>query len=70
MVFTFTTTLLLGVVGFLVMLGWRWRSSTTCASSARPARTAHWLMRSGAIKNILGNAGAGGERFGCDDPPN
>ena len=40
MIFTFTTTLILGILGFVVMLGSRSRSSTTCGSSATPGSRA------------------------------
>src|SRR5829696_7812810 len=72
MIFTFTTTLLLGVVGFLVMLG----CALTIEHNVRKLGKAGMesltgSMRNGALKNMLGNAGGRWrERFGRDDPPN
>src|SRR5260221_10614534 len=71
MVFTFTTTLILGVVGFLVMLG----CALTIEHNVRKLGKAGMesltsSMRSGALKNVLGNAGSRWrERFNRDDPP-
>lgn len=71
MVFTFTTTLILGVVGFLVMLG----CALTIEHNVRKLGRAGMesltgSMRSGALKNMLGNAGSRWrERFGREDPP-
>ena len=71
MVFTFTTTLILGVVGFLVMLG----CALTIEHNVRKLGKAGMesltgSMRSGALKNALGNAGSRWrERFNRDDPP-
>jgi hypothetical protein len=70
MVFTFTTTLILGVVGFLVMLG----CALTIEHNVRKLGKAGMesltgSMRNGALKNMLGNAGnRWRERFGRDDP--
>jgi Protein of unknown function (DUF3040) len=72
MIFTFTTTLILGVVGFLVMLG----CALTIEHNVRKLGKAGMesltgSMRNGALKNMLGNAGGRWrERFGRDDPPN
>ena len=72
MVFTFTSTLILGVVGFLVMLG----CALTIEHNVRKLGKAGMesltgSMRNGALKNALGNAGSRWrERFGRDDPPN
>ncbi len=71
MIFTFTTTLILGVVGFLVMLG----CALTIEHNVRKLGKAGMesltgSMRSGALKNALGNAGSRWrERFGREDPP-
>jgi hypothetical protein len=71
MVFTFTTTLVLGVVGFLVMLG----CALTIEHNVRKLGRAGMesltgSMRNGALKNMLGNAGSRWrERFGRDEPP-
>ena len=72
MVFTFTTTLLLGVVGFLVMLGCALAIEHNVRKLGKAGMDSlTGSMRSGAIKNILGNAGSRWrERFGRDDPPN
>ena len=71
MIFTFTTTLILGVVGFLVMLG----CALTIEHNVRKLGKAGMesltgSMRGGALKNALGNAGSRWrERFGREDPP-
>jgi hypothetical protein len=71
MIFTFTTTLILGVVGFLVMLG----CALTIEHNVRKLGKAGMesltgSMRSGALKNVLGNAvSRWRERFNRDDPP-
>ena len=72
MIFTFTTTLdprrprLPGDARLRAR-----RSSTTCASSGKAGiESLTGSMRSGALKNMLGNAGSRWrERCGRDDPP-
>jgi hypothetical protein len=69
MVFTFTTTLILGVVGFLVMLA----CALTIEHHVRKLGKAGMdsltaSMRGGAIKNAFGTAGdRWRERWGRDD---
>ena len=72
MVFTFTSTLILGVVGFLVMLGCALAIEHNVRKLGKAGmESLTGSMRSGAIKNMLGNAGSRWrERFGRDDPPN
>ena len=71
MVATFATTLLLGVVGFLVMLGCAltiehhlrklWRAGLESLTAS---------MRNGTLRNALGTAGTRWrERFRRDEPP-
>src|SRR3954463_8024989 len=71
MVFTFTTTLILGVVGFLVMLGCALAVEHNVRKLGRAGmESLTGSMRNGALKNMLGNAGnRWRERFGRDDPP-
>ena len=71
MVFTFTTTLILGVVGFLVMLGCALAIEHNVRKLGRAGmESLTGSMRNGALKNMLGNAGnRWRERFGRDDPP-
>ena len=71
MIFTFTTTLILGVVGFLVMLGCALAIEHNVRKLGRAGmESLTGSMRSGALKNMLGNAGSRWrERFGRDDPP-
>jgi len=70
MIFTFTSTLVLGVVGFLVMLG----CALTIEHHVRKLGKAGMdsltsSMRSGTLKNALGNAGdRWRERWGRDEP--
>jgi Protein of unknown function (DUF3040) len=70
MVFTFTTTLLLGVVGFLVMLGCALAIEHNVRKLGRAGmESLTGSMRSGALKNLLGNASSRWrERWGRDDP--
>jgi hypothetical protein len=71
MVFTFTTTLVLGVIGFLVMLA----CALTIEHHVRKLGKAGMdsltsSMRGGALKNALGGAGdRWRERWGRDEPP-
>src|ERR1700730_10601256 len=71
MVFTFTTTLILGVVGFLVMLGCALAIEHNVRKLGRAGmESLTSSMRSGAFKNMLGNAGSRWrERWGRDEPP-
>jgi hypothetical protein len=71
MVFTFTTTLLLGVVGFLVMLGCALAIEHNVRKLGKAGmESLTSSMRNGALKNVLGNAGSRWrERWGRDDPP-
>jgi hypothetical protein len=71
MVFTFTTTLLLGVVGFLVMLGCALAIEHNVRKLGRAGmESLTGSMRNGALKNLLGNAGSRWrERWGRDEPP-
>ena len=71
MVFTFTTTLILGVVGFLVMLGCTLAIEHNVRKLGKAGmESLTGSMRSGALKNVLGNAGSRWrERFDRDDPP-
>ena len=71
MVFTFTTTLILGVVGFLVMLGCALAIEHNVRKLGRAGmESLTGSMRNGALKNMLGNAGnRWRERFGREDPP-
>ncbi len=70
MVLTFTSTLFLGVVGFLVMLG----CALTIEHHVRKLGRAGLesltsSMRNGALKNMLANAGnRWRERWGRDEP--
>jgi hypothetical protein len=72
MLVTFTSTLVLGVVGFAVMLG----SALAIEHNLRKLGRAGiesliGSMRSGALKNMLGNAGERWrDRWGRDDPSN
>ena len=72
MVFTFTTTLILGVVGFLVMLGCALAIEHNVLKLGKAGmESLTGSMRNGTIKNMLGSAGSRWrERFGRDDPPN
>ena len=72
MVFTFTTTLILGVVGFLVMLGCALAIEHNVRKLGKAGmESLTGSMRNGALKNMLGNAGSRWrERFGREDPPN
>ena len=71
MVLTFTTTLVLGIVGFVVMLG----SALAIEHNVRKLGRAGIdnltsSMRNGALKNMFGNASnRWRERWGRDDPP-
>ena len=71
MVLTFTTTLVLGVVGFAIMLG----CALAIEHNVRKLGSAGienltGSMRNGAFKNMLGNASTRWrDRWGRDDPP-
>ncbi len=71
MVFTFTTTLVLGVVGFLVMLGCALAIEHNLRKLGRAGlESLTGSMRNSPLKNMLGNAGSRWrERWGRDDPP-
>jgi hypothetical protein len=71
MIFTFTTTLILGVVGFLVMLGCALAIEHNVRKLGKAGlESLTGSMRGGAFKNMLGNAGSRWrERWGRDEPP-
>lgn len=71
MIFTFTTTLVLGVVGFLVMLGCALAIEHNVRKLGKAGlESLTGSMRGGALKNVLGNAGnRWRERWGRDEPP-
>ena len=71
MIFTFTTTLILGILGFVVMLGCALAIEHNVRKLGRAGfESLTSSMRSGALKNMLGNAGSRWrERWGRDDPP-
>ena len=71
MIFTFTTTLVLGVVGFLVMLGCALAIEHNVRKLGKAGlESLTGSMRGGALKNVLGNAGSRWrERWGRDEPP-
>ena len=66
MIFTFTSTLILGVVWFLVMLGCALAIEHNVRKLGKAGmESLTGSMRNGAIKNMLGNAGSRWrERFG------
>jgi hypothetical protein len=72
MVLTFTTTLILGVVGFAVMLGCALAIEHNVRKLGRAGiESLTGSMRGGAFKNMLGNAGnRWRDRWGRDDPQN
>jgi Protein of unknown function (DUF3040) len=72
MVFTFTTSLVLGVVGFAVMLGCALAIEQNVRKLGRAGlESLTGSMRNGALKNMLDNAGSRwSERRGRDEPPN
>lgn len=71
MVLTFTTTLILGVVGFAVMLGCALAIEHNVRKLGRAGiESLTGSMRGGAFKNLLGNAGnRWRDRWGRDEPP-
>jgi hypothetical protein len=71
MVFTFTTTVVLGVVGFVVMLGCALAIEHNVRKLGKAGlESLTGSMRGGALKNMLGNAGSRWrERWGRDEPP-
>ena len=72
MVFTFTTSLVLGVVGFLVMLGCALAIEGNVRKLGRAGlESLSGSMRNGALKKMLGDSGSSRrERWGRDAPPN
>ncbi len=70
MLFTFTSTLVLGVVGFAVMLGCALAIEHNLRKLGRAGiESLTGSMRNGALKNMLGNAGERWrDRWGRDDP--
>jgi hypothetical protein len=72
MLLTFTSTLVLGVVGFAVMLGCALAIEHNLRKLGRAGiESLTGSMRSGALKNMLGNAGERWrDRWGRDDPSN
>ncbi len=70
MVLTFTTTLILGVVGFAVMLACALAIEHNVRKLGRAGiESLTGSMRGGAFKNMLGNAGnRWRDRWGRDDP--
>jgi hypothetical protein len=70
MVLTFTTTLILGVVGFAIMLGCALAIEHNVRKLGRAGiESLTGSMRGGAFKNMLGNAGnRWRDRWGRDDP--
>ena len=71
MVFTFTTTLVLGIVGFVIMLGCALAIEHNVRKLGRAGiESLTSSMRNGALKNMLGNASnRWRERWGRDEPP-
>ncbi len=72
MVFTFTTSLVLGVVGFLVMLGCALAIEQNVRKLGRAGiESLTGSMRNGALKKMLDDSGSRWrERWGRDAPPN
>jgi len=70
MILTFTTTLVLGVVGFAIMLGCALAIEHNVRKLGRAGiESLTGSMRNGTIKNMLGNAGSRWrDRWGRDDP--
>jgi hypothetical protein len=71
MILTFTTTLVLGVVGFAVMLGCALAIEHNVRKLGKAGiESLPGSMRGGALKNMLGNAGSRWrDGWGRDDPP-
>ena len=71
MVLTFTTTLVLGVVGFAIMLGCALTIEHNLRKLGRAGiENLTGSMRNGTFKNMLGNASTRWrDRWGRDDPP-
>ena len=71
MVFTFATTLVLGIVGFVVMLGCALAIEHNVRKLGRAGmESLTGSMRSGAMKNAFGNASRRWrERWGNNEPP-
>ena len=71
MVFTFTSTLILGIVGFVIMLGCALAIEHNVRKLGRAGfESLTSSMRNGTLRNMLGNAGnRWRERWGRDDPP-
>jgi hypothetical protein len=72
MVFTFTTSLVLGVVGFVVMLGCALAIEGNVRKLGRAGiESLAGSMRNGALKKLLDDSGSHWrERWGRDAPPN
>jgi len=70
MILTFTTTLVLGVVGFAIMLGCALAIEHNVRKLGRAGiESLTGSMRNGTIKSMLGNAGSRWrDRWGRDDP--
>ena len=70
MLLTFTSTLVLGVVGFAVMLGCALAIEHNLRKLGRAGiESLTGSMRSSTLKNMLGNAGERWrDRWGRDDP--
>lgn len=70
MILTFTTTLVLGVVGFAVMLGCALAIEHNVRKLGKAGiESVTGSMRGGTLKNMLGNAGSRWrDRWGRDDP--
>ena len=70
MILTFTTTLVLGIVGFAVMLGCALAIEHNVRKLGKAGiESVTGSMRGGTLKNMLGNAGSRWrDRWGRDDP--
>jgi hypothetical protein len=71
MLATFTATLVLGILGFAVMLGCALAVEHNVRKLGRAGfESLTSSMRNGTLKNVLGNAGVRWrERWGRDEPP-
>ena len=71
MILTFTTTLVLGVVGFAIMLGCALAIEHNVRKLGRAGiESLTGSMRNGTFKNMLGNASTRWrDRWGRDEPP-
>jgi len=71
MVFTFTTSLVLGVVGFAVMLGCALAVEQNVRKLGRAGlESLTSSMRNGALKNLIDSAGSRWSERRRDEPPN